>query len=185
LIPAVEKFCHLNEIVIPRNTLIVLCGPAACGKSTWAARHFLPTQIASSDNCRAMIADDPADQSVTGHAFDLMYYILEKRMGLGRLAVADATNLKREHRTKLFRIARRFHFNTAAVVFNLPLEICLERNAARRRRVPEPALLDQYDLLKVTLRTIANERFTQVHVLNEVTQSNVNVRIGRFVSRPL
>ena len=175
----------MNEIVIPRNTLIVLCGPAACGKSTWAASHFLPTQIVSSDSCRAVIADDPADQSVTGHAFDLMYYILEKRMGLGRLGVADATNLKREHRTKLLRIARRFQFNTAAVVFNLPLEICLERNAARKRRVPELALLDQYDLLKQTLGTIDEERFTQVHVLDEVTQANIKVRIGRFVSRPL
>jgi predicted kinase len=175
----------LNEIVIPRNTLVVLCGPAACGKSTWAATHFLPTQVVSSDDCRAMIADDPTDQSVSRHAFDLMYFIIEKRLTLGRLVVADATNLKREHRATLLRIAKRFQFNTAAVVFRLPIETCLERNAARKRKVPREALLDQCKLLENTMRTIASERFTFVHVLDEVTQSNVDIRIGRFVSRPL
>lgn len=104
---------------------------------------------------------------------------------LGRLAVADATNLNRKNRTTLIRIAKGFQYNTAAVVFHLPIETCIERNAARNRKVPQEALLDQYDLLGKTLRTIANERFTYVHVLDEVTQSSINVRIGRFVSPPL
>lgn len=175
----------MNEIVIPRNTLIVLCGPAGCGKSTWAANHFLPTQVVSSDQCRAMIVDDPADQSVTQHAFDLMYFIIEKRLMLGRLAVADATNLRREHRTGLIRIAKRFQFNTAAIVFDVPIETCLARNAARKRKVPEEALMNQYALLEGTLRTIENEAFNEIHVLDEVTQSNIEVRTGRYVSRRL
>lgn len=176
---------RLNEILIPRNTLIVLCGPAGCGKSTWAANHFLPTQVVSSDDCRAMIFDDPADQSVTQHAFDLVYFIIEKRLRLGRLTVADATNLKREHRTTLLRIAKRFHFNTAAIVFNIPIETCLARNAARERKVPREPLMNQYALLETTLRAVENEGFNEIHVLDEVTQSNLEVRIGRYISRPL
>ena len=175
----------MNQIVIPRNTLIVLCGPAACGKSTWAANHFSPTQIVSSDDCRARIADDPGDQSVSRHAFDLMYYILEKRLMLGRLAVADATNLRREHRSTLRRVAARFQFNTAVIAFHIPVETCLKRNAARERRVPEEALLNQYELLEETLGTIANERFTYVHLLDETTQLQESVRIGPPVSQPL
>jgi predicted kinase len=173
----------LNEILIPRNTLIVLCGPAGCGKSTWAANHFLPTQVVSSDECRAIIFDDPADQSVTQHAFDLMYFIIEKRLRLGRLTVADATNLKRKHRATLTRIAKRFHFNTAAIVFEAPIETCLARNAARKRKVPEEALTSQYALLERTLQTIDTEGFDYIRLLDGVTQSNVKVRIGRYVSR--
>lgn len=131
-----------------------------------------------------MIFDDPADQSVTQHAFDLMYFIIEKMLGLGRLTAADATNLRREHRTTLIRSAKRFHFNAAAIVFDVPIETCLAR-AARRRKVPEEALMNQYELLERTLRTIETEAFNYVHMLDEVTQSNLEVRIGRYVSRPL
>ena len=59
------------KIVLPRQALIVLAGPAACGKSTFAARHFTATQVVSSDHMRALIADDESDQSVSGLAFDL------------------------------------------------------------------------------------------------------------------
>jgi protein phosphatase len=130
-----------------------------------------------------MIFDDPADQSVTQHAFDLVYFIIEKRLRLGRLTVADATNLKREHRTTLIRIAKRFHFNTAAIVFNIPIETCLARNAARRRKVPQEALMNQYALLQRTLQTIETEGFNEIHVLDEAAQSDGKVRIGRYVSR--
>jgi len=130
-----------------------------------------------------MVIDDPADQSVSKHAFDLMYFIIEKRLKLGRLTVADATNLEREHRVTLNRIAGKFQFNTAAIVFNISMEDCLARNATRGRRVPEEALGHQFMLLERTLRTIESEGFNYVHTLDESTQSGVGVRIARSVSR--
>ncbi len=179
----VVKSLDLNEIVIPRNTLVVLCGPAGSGKSTWAAKHFLATQIVSSDECRALVFDDPANQSVSGHAFDLMHFIIEKRLALGRLTVADATNLRRENRRTLIRVAQEYRFNTAAVVFNAAIETCLAGNAKRQRKVPQEALLNQYTLLERTLRTIEKEDFNYIHILDEKSQSDVRVRIGRYVSR--
>ena len=174
----------LNEIIIPRNSLVVLCGPAGSGKSTWAVKHFLPTQVISSDECRALVSDDPANQSVSAHAFDLMHFILEKRLALRRLTVADATNLKREHRRTLIQIALRFHFNTVAIVFDVPVETCLSRNSGRQRKVPQDALLNQRALLEETLNTIDTEGFNKVYRLNEDTQSITAVRIGRNLSRP-
>lgn len=173
----------MDTIIIPRNTLVALCGPAACGKSSFAAKHFLPTQVVSSDHCRALVSDDPTNQGVSGHAFELMHFIIEKRLYLGRLTVADATNLKREDRKPLIKIARMYEFNTAAIVFNIPLEVCLARNRARARVVPEEALRAQYDLLIKTLHVIDGERFDYVYVLDESTQSSVGVRFGRFVNR--
>ncbi|HEX8088625.1 MAG TPA: AAA family ATPase [Blastocatellia bacterium] len=173
----------MDTIIIPRNTLVVLCGPAGCGKSTFAAKHFLPTQVVSSDNCRALISDDPTDQRVSGHAFDLMHFIIEKRLYLGRLTVADATNLRREDRKAMTRIARWHRFNRAANVFNVPLELCLARNRARDRVVPEEALMAQYDLLVRTLRTIDREGYNYIYVLDELAQSNVTVEVGRPINR--
>ena len=161
----------------------MLCGPAGCGKSTFAANNFLPTQIVSSDHCREIISDDPTNQSVSGPAFDLMHFIIEKRLSLGRLTVADATHLKREDRKPVIKIARRFGFNTAAIVFNIPLELCIARNRARARVVPEDALRAQYDLLINTLRTIRREGFDYVSVLDEISQSQATIKIARTVNR--
>jgi protein phosphatase len=172
----------LNEIAIPRNTLVVLSGPAGSGKSTWASNHFLPTQIVSSDECRALIVDDPANQIVSAQAFDLFHFIIEQRLMLGRLTVADATNLKPEHRRTLLGIAKRNRFNSAAILFDVPIEICVERNSTRKRRVPQQALLMQRELFETTLLTIGKEKFDYVRVLDATTQSNVSVRIGRYVS---
>jgi predicted kinase len=173
----------LSEILIPRYSLVVLCGPAGSGKSTWAAKHFSPTQVVSSDECRALVFDDPANQSVSGHAFELLHFIIEKRLALGRTTVADATNLKREHRRTLLQIARRFHFNTVAIVFDVPVETCLSRNAERHRKVPQDALLNQHALLAGTLRTIDREGFTHVYILDEEAESNTRIRISRYVNR--
>jgi predicted kinase len=173
----------LDTIIIPRNTLVALCGPAGCGKSSFAAKHFLPTQIVSSDHCRALVSDDATNQAVSGHAFDLMHFIIDKRLYLGRLTVADATNLKREARKPLIKIARRYRFNAATIIFNIPLDVCLARNLARARVVPEDALRAQYELLMETLQTINREGFDYIYVLDESAQSSVSVKVGRFVNR--
>lgn len=167
-----------DRIFIPRNTHVVLCGPAGCGKSTFAARHFLATQTVSSDNCRAMVSDDPANQGVSGHAFDLMHFIIEKRLRLARLTVADATNLDRRDRKSLIKITRWFNFNAAAVIFNIPLEICLTRNSKRERRVPEDALHRQFEMLEATLASIDREGFDYVYVFDERDQDVVKIEIG-------
>ena len=172
----------LNEIIIPRNSLVVLCGPAGSGKSTWAAKHFLPTQVVSSDECRALVFDDPTNQSVSAHAFDLMHFIIEKRLALKRLTVADATNLERKHRRILIQIAGRLHFNIVLIAFDVQLETCLSRNWARHRKVPQDALLNQHALLVKTLRAIDKEGFNRVYKLNEETQSIAPVRIVRSLS---
>jgi len=167
-----------DRISIPRNTLVVLCGPAGCGKSTFAARHFLVTQIVSSDECRALVSDDPANQRVSGHAFDLMHFIIEKRLTLARLTVADATHLERRDRRRLIKIARWFNFKTAVFIFNIPLEICIARNSQRARKVPEEALRRQFEMLEATLASIDREGFDYVYVLDERDQEIVKIDIG-------
>jgi len=172
-----------ERIFIPQNTLVALCGPAGCGKSTFAARHFFATQTVSSDQCRALVSDDPANQAISDHAFDLMHFIIEKRLTLGRLTVADATNLDRRDRSALIKIACWFGFNAAAIVFKIPLEICLARNAARPRKVPEDALRRQYEMLEATLITIDREGFDYVYALDERNQEIVMIETGPAKAR--
>jgi protein phosphatase len=137
----------------------------------------LPTQVVSSDECRALVSDDASDQKVTRHAFDLLHFIIEKRLLLGRLTVADATNLKREDRGSLVRIGWWFGFNTILIAFNTSFETCLARNRARDRVVPDDALEAQYELFEKTLQTVKRERFHSVYIIDEADQEYALVEI--------
>lgn len=53
------------EIQIPELSLIVLIGVSGSGKSTFARKHFQPTEVISSDTCRGLISDDETDQGAT------------------------------------------------------------------------------------------------------------------------
>lgn len=69
-----------SNIELPDFSLVVLVGSTGSGKSTFAAKHFLPTEVISSDYCRALISDDEAEQGVTADAFDLVREIAAKRL---------------------------------------------------------------------------------------------------------
>ncbi|MFD0854040.1 AAA family ATPase, partial [Actinomadura adrarensis] len=86
--------------------LVVLVGVSGSGKSHFARKHFKPTQIVSSDQCRGIVSDDENDQSATGDAFDLLHYIVRKRLRRGLLTVVDATNVQPKARESLLRIAK-------------------------------------------------------------------------------
>ena len=114
--------------------LVVLIGASGSGKSTFAARHFLPTETVSSDFCRALVADDPNDQAATKDAFAVLHEIASRRLARGRLTVIDATNVQKEAREPLVRIAREHDLFAAAIVIDTPEATCQERNATRPDR---------------------------------------------------
>ena len=97
---------------LPELSIVLLIGPSGSGKSSFARKHFKPTEIVSSDVCRGLVSDDENDQSVTPRAFELLNFTLRQRLALGRLTVVDATNLNPEDRARLVAIAREFHVGT-------------------------------------------------------------------------
>src|SRR5690606_22102095 len=72
--------CRMTMLTIPDFALVLLIGPSGAGKSTFAARHFLDTEVVSSDECRGLVADDENDQDATVPAFELLKFIVEKRL---------------------------------------------------------------------------------------------------------
>src|SRR5213082_33369 len=108
-----------RTLELPELSLVVLVGVSGSGKSTFARRHFLPTEVLSSDGCRAMVSDDETNQAVTPEAFALLHYVAAQRLALGRLTVIDATSVQPEARAPLVALARKYHVLPVAVVLNL------------------------------------------------------------------
>jgi protein phosphatase len=153
-------------LTIPELSLVVLVGASGSGKSTFAKSHFLATEVISSDFCRGLVADDENDQSATPEAFDLLHFIVGKRLAAGRLTVVDATSVKREDRKPLVDLARRHHVLPAAIVLNLPERICQERNRGRSDRQFGPHVIrNQTKDLRRSLKQLKREGFRHVHVL--------------------
>lgn len=156
---------------LPSGALVLLVGVSGSGKSTFAARHFRPTQVLSSDALRAMVADDPNDQSATEAAFELLHTAAALRLARGRLTVIDATNVERWARGRLVALARRFSRPAAAIVLDLPVEVALARNLVRDdRRLPPAAIRRQARWLAGSLVTVPDEGFAPVWVLRSVEE---------------
>ena len=154
---------------IPELSLVVLVGASGCGKSTFARRHFLPTEVLSSDFFRAMVRDDETDQSATTDAFDVLHFVARRRLRAGRIVVVDATSVQPESRKALVALARECHVFAVAIVLNVPERVCLERNHARTdRQVPPHVIPQQVSQLRRGLRGLQREGFRHVFVLDSV-----------------
>lgn len=145
---------------------MVLVGASASGKSTFARRWFAPTEILSSDACRAMVADNENDQSATPLAFEILHAILARRLEFGKLAVIDATNLYREDRQPYIELARRYHAIPVAIVLALPESVCLQRNRERTDRQLREAVIRAHGrAVRQSLRQLEREGFRYVYIL--------------------
>jgi 3' terminal RNA ribose 2'-O-methyltransferase Hen1 len=159
------------KISIPKLSLVVLVGPSGSGKSTFARKRFLPTEVLSSDACRAMLSDDENNQAVTNEAFALLHYVAAQRLALGKLTVIDATNVQPEARKPLVELARKYHCLPVAVVLNLPEEVCHERNRSRSDRSFGPHVIrNQRSQLRRSLRGLQREGFRHIFVLETPEQ---------------
>ena len=161
------------ELKIPKLSLVVLIGVSGSGKSTFAKTHFKPTEVLSSDFCRALVSDDENDQVATKDAFDLLHFIASKRLSAGKLTVIDATNVQEEARKPLVDLARQFHALPVAIVFDLPEKICQTRNRGRSDRdLAGHVIRQQGSQLRRSIRNLKYEGFR--HIFRLRTEEEVN-----------
>ena len=168
------------EIKIPELSLVVLIGASGSGKSWFAKKHFRTTEIISSDECRGLVSDDENNQNATNDAFDVLYYIAGKRLKNGLLTVVDATNVQKESRKGLIELARSYHCLPVAIVLDLPLKVCEDRNEKRSdRNFGAHVIRQQSSQLKKSLRGLRNEGFRQIYILKSVKEIDDLEEIGR------
>ncbi|WP_326773681.1 polynucleotide kinase-phosphatase [Streptomyces sp. NBC_01445] len=165
---------HVRTLPVTDLSLVVLVGASGSGKSTFARRHFKPTEIISSDFCRGLVADDENDQSASRDAFDVLHYIAGKRLAAGRLTVVDATNVQQESRKQLVDLARQYDVLPIAIVLDIPEEVCAARNAERADRagMHRRVISRHTRELRRSLRHLEREGFRKVHILRGVEEAD-------------
>lgn len=172
---------HTFCIPLPANTLIVLCGAAGSGKSTFAAQHFKPTQIVSSDFCRALICDSESNIRVNRDTFDLFHTIIQKRLKQGRLTVADSTAVYAFACIPLLEMAQEAGFHTCLLVFNVAFDVCLQRDQQRTRQIPIHVIAQQHDALQYTRQHMHSESWNQIYELGADVSGIRFIRQKRLV----
>ena len=130
-----------------RGTVILAIGLPGSGKSSWFKRHNI-TPL-SSDLLRALLFDDPTEQRFQDLVFSNLRSMLRARLIARRpLNYVDATNLTSHDRHGWIKLAKDHGYDVQAVFFDVPLEVCLERNRKRERVVGEDVMQRMASKLK-------------------------------------
>jgi predicted kinase len=138
--------------------IVITVGLPGSGKSTYLAR--LGVNALSSDEIRRLIADNPEDQTIHRQVFATIRYLLRLRIAIGRaVTYVDATHLTRWERRPYVLLARNFNCKLEALFFDVPVEVCIQRNRRRGHVVPEEAIRKMSGRLQPPTR---EEGFTKV-----------------------
>lgn len=151
-----------DGLSLPSPCLVVLAGPGASGKSSWAVEHFPPDMIVSSDRLRAVVGAGPDDVSASADAFALLEEIVRLRVGRRLTTVVDTLGLDAERRRSWLALARSQGMACVVVAFDVPAAQCRARNRARPHPIPATALAGQLRGWPGTLEQLSGEGFDDV-----------------------
>ncbi len=167
-------------LTYPPVAVLMLVGPSGAGKSTFAATHFLPTEVLASDEFRARVADDASAQHATEDAFALLHFTLDLRLKHRRFTVVDSTALKPSARAQIVEAANKRYVPVYALVLDVPLDECIRRDARRTdRTVGEKVIVRQYITFEQARRDLQKDKsLAGVQVLTPETVHHAQIVRG-------
>ena len=131
----------------PKGYVVLAIGLPGSGKTTWFRRRGV-TPL-SSDLLRNILFDDVEEQRYQGLVFSTLRSLLRARL-IARMPwnYVDATNLSTHERRQWIKMSQSFGYEVHGVFFDVPLEVCLERNRQRDRSVSEDVMRKMSEKLK-------------------------------------
>jgi F420-dependent oxidoreductase-like protein len=146
---------------LPSPCVVVLVGPGASGKSAWAAAHFPPDVVVSSDRLRALVGTGEDDIAASTDAFALLEEVVRRRLARRLTTVIDTLGLS-SARSDWLALARAHDLPCVAVAFDTPAAVCRERNRQRSKRIPADVLTGQLRTFRSVRAALPSEGFDSV-----------------------
>ena len=161
--PAIQSPKPNAQGQTPKGFVVLAIGMPGSGKTTWFGRRGI-TPL-SSDLLRNILFDDVEEQRYQGLVFSTLRSLLRARL-IAKMPMnyVDATNLSIHERRQWIKMAKSFGYEVQAVFFDVPLEVCLERNRQRDRSVSEDIMHRMAEKLKPPVFEEGFEKITVVRV---------------------
>jgi len=145
--PSREPLAAERSPQSPKGYVVLAIGLPGSGKTTWFRRRGV-TPL-SSDLLRNILFDDVEEQRYQGLVFSTLRSLLRARL-IAHMPwnYVDATNLSSHERSQWIKMAKSFGYEVQGVFFDVPLEVCLERNSQRDRSVSADVMRKMAEKLK-------------------------------------
>jgi predicted kinase len=149
----------------PKGFVVLTIGLPGSGKTTWFKRRGVAPL--SSDMLRSILFDDITEQRYQGLVFSTLRSLLRARL-IAKMPwnYVDATNLSPHERRQWIKMAKSFGYDVQAVFFDVPLEICMERNSRRERVVSDDVMKKLAERLRPPSFKEGFSKITVVRVKN-------------------
>lgn len=147
---------------LPAPCVVVLVGPGASGKSAWAAEHFAPDAVVSSDRLRAVVGTGEDDVEASTDAFAVLDEIVRSRINRRLTTVIDTLGTDAARRSEWRELARNADMPCIAVAFDTQAAECRRRNRDRTKRIPTAVLDAQLRSWPAIRDALAGEGFDEV-----------------------